>query len=246
MPFIKRSAHFFHPLVYWGMALYFILTFPVLSLGDKVIDLLIPEDHYFEYVGAASLFIASVLFFYCFLRSLRTDARGKIIWLKRLVYLGLALLFFFGAGEEISWGQRILGFSTPVQLAQVNSQQEFNFHNLDIFFRTNFFTVDRLFDIFWFLFAVIVPAVTLVFPRLKNPAIRLMPVVPWGLGLLFLWDYLLAKAAKALFAAKYTYGPIEFVQAVQEIKESNYAILFILAGMFAIWEMRRQAENGNE
>ena len=105
---------------------------------------------------------------------------------------------------------------------------------------------DRLFDIFWFLFAVTVPTVTQVFPRLKDQAVRLMPVVPWGLGLLFLWDYLLAKTAKALFAAKYTYVPIEFVQAVQEIKESNYSILFILAGLYAIWEMRLQANNRNE
>ena len=236
---MKRTESYFHPLVYWGLAVYMILTFPVLSLGDKVVDFLIPEDHYFENVGAASLFIASVLFFYCFFRSLRIDAKGRVLWLKRLVYLGLALLFFFGAGEEISWGQRIFGFSTPVQLAQVNSQQEFNIHNLDIFFRTNFFTVDRLFDIFWFLFAVTVPAVTLVRPELKGLATRLMPVVPRGLGALFLWDYMLAKAAKTLFFAKYTYGPIEFVQAIQEIKESNYSILFILAGLFSIWELRR-------
>lgn len=41
---------------------------------------------------------------------------------------GVALLF--GAGEEISWGQRIFGFHTPDYLMGLNSQHEFNIHNL--------------------------------------------------------------------------------------------------------------------
>lgn len=41
------------------------------------------------------------------------------------------------AGEEISWGQRILGFETPDALREVNRQDEFTLHNvgqsLDVF-----------------------------------------------------------------------------------------------------------------
>jgi len=44
--------------------------------------------------------------------------------------LGFAAVFFFGAAEEISWGQRLLGFGTPEVIQQINTQDEFNIHNL--------------------------------------------------------------------------------------------------------------------
>ena len=37
---------------------------------------------------------------------------------------------FFIAGEEISWGQRILGLATPGDLADINQQGETNVHNI--------------------------------------------------------------------------------------------------------------------
>lgn len=45
--------------------------------------------------------------------------------------LGGAAVFFFGAGEEIAWGQRLLGFSTPETIQQFNTQNEFTLHNLE-------------------------------------------------------------------------------------------------------------------
>lgn len=45
-------------------------------------------------------------------------------------YLVLALGAFFIAGEEISWGQRIIGFAGPPELVERNRQGEANLHNL--------------------------------------------------------------------------------------------------------------------
>ncbi len=42
----------------------------------------------------------------------------------------LALFFLFGAGEEISWGQRIFNVESSEFFIQNNSQGETNFHNL--------------------------------------------------------------------------------------------------------------------
>jgi hypothetical protein len=42
----------------------------------------------------------------------------------------LSLLLLVMAMEEISWGQRLLGFATPKAIAAANWQGEFNFHNL--------------------------------------------------------------------------------------------------------------------
>jgi len=44
-----------------------------------------------------------------------------------VVLAGLAVL---GAGEEISWGQRLLALETPAGLAALNRQGETNLHNL--------------------------------------------------------------------------------------------------------------------
>jgi hypothetical protein len=43
---------------------------------------------------------------------------------------GLCLALFVVGMEEISWGQRLFGFSTPEKLAEMNWQSEFNFHNV--------------------------------------------------------------------------------------------------------------------
>jgi len=46
-----------------------------------------------------------------------------------LLYVGLAIALFFVAGEEISWGQRLLGIETPPEIAATNVQHELNVHN---------------------------------------------------------------------------------------------------------------------
>ncbi|MEO7713542.1 MAG: hypothetical protein ABIV10_11555 [Gemmatimonadaceae bacterium] len=49
---------------------------------------------------------------------------------ERRVFDGLIGLFcLFVAGEEFSWGQRLLGFTPPVPFLAHNTQQEFNLHN---------------------------------------------------------------------------------------------------------------------
>ncbi|MCZ7674723.1 MAG: hypothetical protein M5U35_00845 [Roseovarius sp.] len=41
-----------------------------------------------------------------------------------------AIVFFFGAGEEMSWGQRIFGWESGEYFQQHNFQGETNLHNL--------------------------------------------------------------------------------------------------------------------
>jgi hypothetical protein len=53
---------------------------------------------------------------------------------RRNTLIVIAVLFFFIAGEEISWGQRLLGYATPPAVGAVNVQNEFNIHNLRGYF----------------------------------------------------------------------------------------------------------------
>jgi hypothetical protein len=236
---MSKSNLIFKPIVYLGLAIYIPLTYVVLAMGNNVVAVMVPEDHFFELIGALSLLATSLLFFYGFRVARKSLEKTWVSLTKQLVYLGLALLFFFGAGEEISWGQRIFGFKTPQPLAQVNKQDELNLHNLSVFENSQFFTADRMFDAFWFLFAVLTPAVALLIPGFRRFAGQFIPIVFWGIGLLFLYNYVWAKAAKFLYETVYTFGNLSFKQAIQEIKESNYAIIFILVGLFAIWDLNK-------
>ena len=236
---MKLRSFLFKPAIYIALAAYITVTYPILAMGNAWIAALVPEDHYFELVGASSLLATSILFCYGFILARKILDKSWTSLAKQLVYLGLAALFFFGAGEEISWGQRILGFETPQPLSQVNKQEEFNLHNLSAWEASKFLDPDRLFDIFWFLFAVFTPAVALVVPSFKRFASQFIPIVFWGISLLFLYNYLWAKLARILFSAAYAYEKISIGQATQEIKESNYAIIFILVGLFAIWDLNR-------
>jgi hypothetical protein len=213
-----------------------------LALGNKVIAAMLPEDHYFENVGAISLFVTSLLFLYGFWVARKSLDKSWASLVKKLAYLGLALLFFFGAGEEISWGQRIFGIKTPQALSQVNKQDELNLHDLTVMEDSKFFTADRLFDVFWFLFGVLVPAGALLSPAFKRFAGKFIPIVYWGMSILFLYNYLWAKLSKILFATAYTFGKLSLTQSVQEIKESNYAVIFILVAWFAAWELKKSKE----
>jgi hypothetical protein len=236
---MKQSSFLFKPTVYIALAIYITLTYAILAMGNNLIVATIPEDHYFEIVGAFSLLVTSLLFLYGFLQARKTLDKTWPSMIKQLVYLGLAVLFFFGAGEEISWGQRILGFQTPEPLSEVNRQEEFNIHNLSAWEASAFLDADRMFDMFWFLFAVFTPAIALVAPSFKRFAGQFIPIVFWGISLLFLYNYLWAKLAKVFFSAAYVYEKISLSQAIQEVKESNYAIIFILVGFYAIWDLNR-------
>jgi hypothetical protein len=239
---MEQRSFLFKPGIYIALSAYITLTYPILAMGTNWVAALVPEDHYFELVGASSLLVTSILFFYGFILARKTLNKSWVSLVKQLIYLGLALLFFFGAGEEISWGQRILGFQTPQSLSQVNRQKEFNLHNLSAWEASDFLDPDRLFDLFWFLFAVFTPAVALVAPSFKKFAGQFIPIVFWGMSLLFLYNYLWAKLAKILFQASYAFEGMSLAQATQEIKESNYAIIFILVGLYAIWELNKSSQ----
>ena len=56
---------------------------------------------------------------------LRSGYRGQAI-----LWIGFALVTLFLAGEELSWGQRLLDLETPEVLEEINRQDEINLHNI--------------------------------------------------------------------------------------------------------------------
>lgn len=49
----------------------------------------------------------------------------------RWLFVVLAIMAIWVAGEEISWGQRLFNIATPAGLSGINEQHEFNMHNIE-------------------------------------------------------------------------------------------------------------------
>ena len=88
------------------------------------IQFLLRENGALEVLTPACLLLASLLLF--------AAAKMEKARLGRRIYLLGGLAMAFACGEELSWGQHVLGFATPDFLIGLNAQQEFNFHNIEI------------------------------------------------------------------------------------------------------------------
>jgi hypothetical protein len=103
-------------------------------ISDDYLLKLTQEDGLYENIGALFFFFTAIAFFVLFAKpSLFIKPDGTKTTHEKWYFLLFGLLFLFACGEEISWGQRILNFSTPESVEGANMQGEFNIHNLEFF-----------------------------------------------------------------------------------------------------------------
>ena len=86
---------------------------------------LVQEDGFFENLTSIFLFWSSFYLFYFFINNIKL----KSIWWKMGIII-MIIGLFFGAGEEISWGQRIFHIESSKFFNENNSQKETNLHNM--------------------------------------------------------------------------------------------------------------------
>ena len=119
----------------------YILPFGETLIGISWFDFFRSEDGLLEWIQFFQYLIASIISTLIFFKSRNKKSFGTLIWLV------LAFACFIIAGEEISWGERITGFSLNY-ISDLNVQGETNLHNLP-FFHHNFldpsFTIGSLF-----------------------------------------------------------------------------------------------------
>lgn len=172
----RRSAD----LGVFALALAGTLGLLVASRYEGVYRFLVREDSVLEWAQvvtyAVVVVVASVS-----MRPLRRASRYK----RLFIVVGLGLFSLIALGEELSWGQRLVGFGTPDVLAQ-NRQQEANLHNDPRFER-----LSRVALLLGGLYGVVSSAVAGRRPRPMAPpplAIPLFVVVAayFGIRLLFL------------------------------------------------------------
>jgi len=108
---------------------------------------------------------------------------------EQLGYLGFAAAAFLIAGEEVSWGQRIFGFSTPESFGG-NIQNEMNFHN---------FNTGLVETAFYFLGGFVLFALVPMLDRMP----QLQPLANWPIAQAFRPRPYLIPAGAAICAMNY-------------------------------------------
>lgn len=245
---MKRKSPFFI-----GLLALNILAFCTIYLPKETFLYLVREDSFFEYAGAFFFLVTSILFFLLFSREdmfYHPEHRAYFnTYSKRIFFFLLGIIFFVSAGEEISWGQRIIGFRTPEKIEARNIQKEFNFHNLDIFnlYDENdvrktglksLLTAKRMFIYFFATYLLIVPLLTKVSDFFSRVVRKIyLPVPAIELGILFV----LMVPIFRIF--RWEYGVPIVSRGIAEIEEFNFAfILFFLPFVWLGFRTRRSAE----
>jgi len=204
-------------------------------LGRGSLVRLTVEDGPVESAGALLFLVASGMIAVAWWRS---GGRSR----RRLHgLLVLALLLFACFGEEISWGQRIVGWHTPEVLSRYNLQGETNLHNLKLFHPRNpddtpkgflplLLNMNRLFAIFWLAYCVVLPLAAPRSERIRSLAQRLgIPVPPLWIGGLFLLSFAAPHLIEHLRGGASLAGPLD------EIKEmADAAVYALLAFVFLL------------
>ena len=236
--------------VFLGVLLiYLFLSYlSIFMFSVETVRLMTKEDHFYENLGALSALSASVIFFILFFK----DKSGNDFYFfktrKNVFFLMLALLLFFGFGEEISWGQRIFNWQTPALWWQMNFQHETNIHNLTLFhnldatgsrktFWAELLDMNRMFSLFWLVYFFVFPILNQTISRFSDWVRRVnIPLVPIWMAVLYPLNYLVSKIIQ-LYLANGSYAP------QVEIKEAYYEVLFTATGIWFLTEFYKHSKN---
>src|SRR5215207_5054966 len=94
-----------------------LIAFGLLYFSPASLDIYLGEDGIVEWLTVGGLLAAAFVCFSRFIAFFKTKS-----WWFLLVTFSIGLLLFIAAGEEISWGQRILGIQSPEYFLKNNAQ----------------------------------------------------------------------------------------------------------------------------
>jgi len=165
-------------IVVFGLGIYYANT--NLQYFDKVYT---KEDGFAEYGTAILLLSSSFLLFNRFLKLFK---HKQILW-KVGIFL-MAAVFLFGAGEEISWGQRIFNVESSEYFLENNAQGETNLHNMVVDGKkVNKIIFSQLLTLILIVYLIITPILYRKFEAIKNLAnLFAVPIVKWHHTIAFL------------------------------------------------------------
>lgn len=121
-PFARRPA-----MIIFLLPLLFFLGLVWLRISNKdLYSFVVKEDGPVEYATCICYVFGSILALVVGLQFLKQSRKSLDGWLHLLLSIGM----FFVAGEEVSWGQRLMGVESPEFFVEHNLQGEITLHNL--------------------------------------------------------------------------------------------------------------------
>jgi hypothetical protein len=214
-----------------SVLLFLILSYSVFIFFDvKTVSNLGAEDHFFEWLTPIFFLMTSVVFFLIFIKT------------KNAFFLILAIVMFIGAGEEISWGQRILGFKTPEALEKINVQGEFTFHNIVTFNSVDFkgnrkhclarlLEINFLFKLSTMLFGIVLPFCVYHFKFVSRITMKIhIPIPPIAIGLFFFINWVTCWTLHSFILPKDS--PKEYIIAAVEIYECIASFILLVVSLY--------------
>ena len=121
----NRQLSFIEKITLALVAIILLAAFAFFFFASSFLDIYLEEDGIVEWLTVVGLLAGFFVCIYRFINLLKTKN-----WWFLTVTLVLAILLFIAAGEEISWGQRILGIKSSEYFLKHNAQGETNIHNL--------------------------------------------------------------------------------------------------------------------
>lgn len=232
-----------HPYSIWVILslLFIALSYAPIFMSPDVLDAFIREDRIYETLSPIYLLVTSVVFAVAFFRSSVSFDLRNPLWIRRMIFLGLALLFFFAAGEEISWGQRILGIETPEFIESHNVQKELTLHNLDIIQGADAIiplNTGQVAALFALTFGALIPLVARFVKPLGRRLESVIPVLPVAFSIVFIANYAIQKALVRLlprFPELYHHPTLRIPAGVHETREHGYEFLLMLSAIFYVF-----------
>jgi len=96
----------------------------LLFAGNGVLpEVWLREDGIYESVAVIACIVTALALFRFGIKHCKSN-KLLLFWV-----MSFSLSLFFLGGEEMSWGQRLIGFDIPENMANLNYQNEFNLHN---------------------------------------------------------------------------------------------------------------------
>ena len=201
-----------------------LLGFGTALVGKETYKAFTGEDGVAETLQAVLYFVALVLSLVVARRLWRSEQR-----VVSALYCILSLGFFFLVGEELSWGQRLLGWGTPASFEALNKQGETNLHNIHGVGYT-FKWIQLLVGAYGAVLPLVLPAWSAL-ARYRSTLSLLIPhytLVPY-FAFMFVW-----RAYRNLFDA-----PKEYYFAVAEFNEVVELILAAGFFLFLLYQLGR-------
>lgn len=181
-------------------------------------------------LGTSLCFLLSSIYFF---RSFKAT--------KSIFFLLLGFIFFFGAAEEISWGQKIIHFETPESIKKANIQDEFNIHNLHTFNTgdddhqkkqglARLLEFNFLFRLFCLSFGILLPLINYATTNSNFWLKRIkLPVPPLTLGVFFMINWIVFRLT--LMVVRQDIPDENYYNTASETFECITSIIFLLIAL---------------